>query len=74
MNANEYIIPFVFELPFSKSFWNSLNYVSTSNFQKVMKIRNPGEQSFETDCRCIPDSIYFLRLCAVTDLIGASER
>ena len=42
------IFLYVFKLPFSKPFWNGLNYVSTPNIWEVMNVCNLGDQSFET--------------------------
>ena len=40
---------FLFNLPFSEPFWNSLNYASMSHIREVIKFYDLGENSFETD-------------------------
>ena len=40
---------FILKLSYSKSFHNTLNYVSTANIEEVMKFYDLGDKAFETD-------------------------
>ena len=42
------------KLPFSKSFWDNLNYGSTANIREVTKSNSVGDQSFETNFNLPP--------------------
>ena len=44
---------FIFRLPFSGCFWNSLNYTFTPNIREVMKVSNLDDHSFETDFKVL---------------------
>ena len=40
---------FILKFSYSKSFCNTLNYISTTNIEEVMKFYNLGDKTFETD-------------------------
>ena len=48
---------FILKLSYSKPFHNTLNYAFTANIEKVMKLCNLGDKTFETDFSYMIDDI-----------------
>ena len=40
---------FILKLSYSEPFHDTLNYASTANIEEVMKFRNLGDKTFETE-------------------------